>query len=131
MKSWHYLTGAAVLVVGLSLGLFLYLTQNFGGPQVANGQDPTHGESPVATASSGGTSVDVMHPAKGMDLEVEQPGSVHAFESVNLRPKVSGFLKKLNVDIGDRVKRGQVLATIDVPELEKQLLHNKASLKRP
>jgi HlyD family secretion protein len=129
MKNWHYLTMAAVVVVGLSVGLFLYLTQNFGGPQVANGQEPTHNET-THTSTGGSTSVDVQHPATGMDLEVEQPGSVHAFESVNLRPGVSGFLKKLNVDIGDRVKKNDPLAIIDVPELEKQLQHNLASVNR-
>jgi HlyD family secretion protein len=46
---------------------------------------------------------------------------VHAFESVQLYAGVSGYLKSLKVDIGDRVKKGQVLAQVDVPELEKQV----------
>jgi RND family efflux transporter MFP subunit len=135
MKSWHYLTCAAVLIVGLTFGVVLYLRPNGPRPQTARSQEPAPQE--VSTASQyenelqpGTIAVDVMQPRKGMDLEVEQPGSVHAFESVNLRPKVSGFLKKLNVDIGDTVKRGQVLAVIDVPELEKQIKHNEASVSR-
>ena len=46
-----------------------------------------------------------------------QPGSVEAFESVNLVPKYSGYLKNLSVDIGDAVKSGQILAELDAPEL--------------
>jgi RND family efflux transporter MFP subunit len=47
----------------------------------------------------------------------EQPGTVEAFEWVDVAPKLSGYLTHLNVDIGDSVKRGQVLAEIQAPEL--------------
>jgi RND family efflux transporter MFP subunit len=66
--------------------------------------------------------VEVILPKKGeMDRTTTQPGSVQAFESVDLFAGVSGYLQKLNVDIGDRVKRGQVLAVVDVPELRKKV----------
>lgn len=48
----------------------------------------------------------------------QQPGSVHAFESVDLCAMVSGYLKVQNVDIGSRVKKHDVLAVIDVPREE-------------
>ena len=48
-----------------------------------------------------------------------QPGTVIAFESAQLFAKVSGYLKSQSVDIGSQVKRGQVLAEIDAPELNK------------
>src|SRR5438128_1012835 len=62
-------------------------------------------------------------PAKKVELDrtTTQPGSVYSFESVQLYAGVSGYLKTLNVDIGDRVKKGQVLAQVDVPELVKQV----------
>ena len=44
--------------------------------------------------------------------------------------KVAGFVKQINVDIGDRVKQGQLLATIDVPEMQDDLAKAQASLKR-
>jgi HlyD family secretion protein len=47
----------------------------------------------------------------------QQPGTVEAFDSVNLGPGRAGHLKKLFVDIGEMVKRGQVLAEMDAPEL--------------
>jgi RND family efflux transporter MFP subunit len=48
----------------------------------------------------------------------QQPGSVCAFESVDLFSMVSGYLKAQTVDIGSRIKKGQILAVIDVPRIE-------------
>jgi RND family efflux transporter MFP subunit len=50
-----------------------------------------------------------------------EPGSAHSFESADLYAKVSGYVDKLYVDIGSRVKRGDLLAEIDVPELTKDV----------
>lgn len=44
--------------------------------------------------------------------------NVQAFDSVNLAPRISGYLKNLTVDLGDAVKHGQLLAEIDAPELD-------------
>ena len=48
---------------------------------------------------------------------VGQPGFVDSYERAALYAKVSGYIEKWNVDIGDIVKKDQVLATIFVPEL--------------
>jgi RND family efflux transporter MFP subunit len=62
--------------------------------------------------------VEVVHPVKGGIVRTSsQTGSVHAFESAELYAKISGYLKVLSVDIGDRVKQGQILAVLDNPEL--------------
>ncbi|QDV40426.1 Efflux pump periplasmic linker BepF [Stieleria neptunia] len=49
-----------------------------------------------------------------------QPATVHAFYRSEIRPKASGFVSQLNVDIGDVVQAGQTLLQIDVPEMSKQ-----------
>lgn len=73
--------------------------------------------------------IDVVHPeAGGCARVVELPGTVHAFDYANLYSRVSGFLKAQPVDIGDTVKKGQLLAELDVPELEEELLRNRAQL---
>lgn len=75
--------------------------------------------------------VEVIRPQKGqMDRTTSQPGSIQAFELVQLYAGVSGYLKTLNVDIGDRVKKGQVLAIVDVPELEQQVQRYSAMLEQ-
>ena len=75
--------------------------------------------------------VDVVKPrAGGLIRQTKQPGSVHAFESVDMYAKVSGFLKTQKVDIGDLVKQGDVLAVIDVPELEKDVDEGAAAVEQ-
>jgi len=47
-------------------------------------------------------------------------GEARPYTSVTLYSKVSGFLQKINVDKGDKVTEGQVLAVIESPELDRQ-----------
>jgi RND family efflux transporter MFP subunit len=49
------------------------------------------------------------------------PAEFRPYVEVELHAKVSGYLDKMNVDFGDRVKAGQLLATIEVPELRAEL----------
>ena len=53
--------------------------------------------------------------AGGIPRTIQQPASLHAFESVDLYAMVSGYLKTQAVDIGSRIKKGDVLAVIDAP----------------
>ena len=76
-----------------------------------------------------GLPVEVAHPRQGgIERTTTQAGSVHAFEHAALYAKVSGYLKVQNVDIGDRVKRGQLLAVIEDPEVDKAVEQNQAAL---
>ena len=56
------------------------------------------------------------------------PGETSAWYRTTIYSRVSGYLDKWLVDIGDRVKKGQVLATIDTPDLDSQLDAAKAEL---
>jgi RND family efflux transporter MFP subunit len=56
-------------------------------------------------------------------------GEARAFAVVTLYAKVSGYLKDLRVDKGDHVKANQVLATIEAPELDKQIQSASADAK--
>src|ERR1022692_1597021 len=76
---------------------------------------------------SKGIPVRFTHAKKGvLERLSTQPGSIQAYESVNLYAKVAGFLKKQNVDIGDHVEKNQILAVVDVPELEAQAERSRA-----
>jgi RND family efflux transporter MFP subunit len=49
------------------------------------------------------------------------------YEEVELHAKVSGYVSKINVDFGDTVKAGQLLATLEVPELQAELANAQAA----
>jgi RND family efflux transporter MFP subunit len=55
--------------------------------------------------------------------EVTIPAEFRPYVEVELHAKVSGYVDQMNVDFGDRVKAGQLLATLEVPELKDEL-HN-------
>ena len=71
-----------------------------------------------ASSTAAAMRVETVSPTKGgLIRRTSQPGSAHSFESANIYAKVSGFLTVQNVDIGSRVKKGDLLAEVDVPEL--------------
>ena len=51
------------------------------------------------------------------------------FQEIDVYAKESGFVKKLNVDYGSRVKEGDVMAVLEIPELESQLQQDDAAIK--
>lgn len=59
---------------------------------------------------------------------VGQPGFIYAYEQTAIYPKVSGFIETWKVDIGDRIKKDQVIAEIFVPELLAELRQKKAQV---
>jgi RND family efflux transporter MFP subunit len=50
------------------------------------------------------------------------------FQEVDVMAKVSGFIKQIKVDIGDRVQEGQLLATLEIPEMQDDLTRAAAAL---
>jgi len=74
--------------------------------------------------------VDVIHPKLGApQAEITLPGNMQAFIDSPIYARASGYLKKWYVDIGARVKSGQLLAEIDAPELDRQLDQARSDLK--
>jgi RND family efflux transporter MFP subunit len=57
---------------------------------------------------------------------VEQPGRIEPFAQTPVLVRISGYVKAIHADIGDRVESGQVLAEIDVPEMEEELKQKHA-----
>jgi membrane fusion protein (multidrug efflux system) len=57
------------------------------------------------------------------------PGELVANENVQIRAKVQGFIRKINVDIGSKVRKGQVLAIIDAPEINSRVQELNAKVK--
>jgi RND family efflux transporter MFP subunit len=73
--------------------------------------------------------VSVIHPRRGAPQEeIILPGNIQAFIDAPIYARTNGYLKKWYVDIGGRVKAGQLLAEIDTPELDQQLRQAHADL---
>jgi RND family efflux transporter MFP subunit len=62
--------------------------------------------------------------------EITIPAEFRPYTEVELHAKVSGYVKDIKVDIGDRVKAGQLLAVLEVPELTDDLDHAVAAQRR-
>ncbi len=117
--------GVVFLVLALAGGSAGYYFYEHRDRKTAAHGDETSDE-PKATA---GLPVEVALPQPGgIERTTTQAGSVHAFYHATLFAKVSGYLKEQYVDIGDRVKVGQLLAVIDDPEVDKAVEQNQAAL---
>ena len=57
-------------------------------------------------------------------------GQFQPYQVVDVHPKVSGFIRHIYVDIGDRVRQGQTLAVLEVPELKAQLAGTVSEVAR-
>ena len=82
-------------------------------------------------ADADGVSVAVVPVVRGeMDADFDRAGVFRPYQEINLYAKVSGYVKRINVDIGDRVKKGELLAVLEVPELVAEMEHSKAAVSR-
>ncbi|MEH2077971.1 MAG: efflux RND transporter periplasmic adaptor subunit [Nostoc sp.] len=74
-------------------------------------------------------SVNVMTPRRATGVSnLELPGSVVALNQTTVYARSTGYLRRWYADIGDRVRAGQLLAEIDSPDIDQQVLQAKAEL---
>jgi membrane fusion protein, multidrug efflux system len=66
--------------------------------------------------------------AKVVNPTIDLPGRLEAYYRAPIFARVSGYLKSWSADIGARVKAGQVIAEIEAPDLDQQLLQARADL---
>ena len=71
--------------------------------------------------------VATVRPSDGI-MRVTLPATTSAFSVANLFARASGYIDKRDVDIGDRVKEGQLLVHITAPELDHQIAQAEATL---
>lgn len=73
--------------------------------------------------------VSVIRPERGAaQEEIVLPGTMQAFTDAPIYARTNGYLKRWHVDIGARVRTGQLLAEIDTPEIDQQLQQARADL---
>src|ERR1700744_5445738 len=87
----------------------------------------------VVIASSGGTKIDPSKLAKvekgDLAKSVVATGKIEPITKVEVKSKASGIVKKLYVDAGDKVHKGQILAELDKEEIEAQVNSQRANLQ--
>lgn len=96
------------------------------GPQEASREQQQSQAAPAATPRVQVSPVLQDQPAFTITL----PGELKPFEQVSLYPKVKGFIKALYADRGSLVKKGQLLALLEAPEITQQYLSAQASSRK-
>ncbi|NYF78189.1 efflux RND transporter periplasmic adaptor subunit [Granulicella arctica] len=82
------------------------------------------------TTAAAVPTVDVVHPSPSkLSDAIALPGNTQAYTDTPIYARTSGYLKKWYFDIGARVKKGQLMAEIETPELDQQLQVAEADLK--
>ncbi|HVX13774.1 MAG TPA: efflux RND transporter periplasmic adaptor subunit [Pirellulales bacterium] len=128
MKKLSILT-VVLAALGAAAGVYISSNDDETGHVSASERSEKRGPRSSSDDESGSVKVETTKPRKGgIERTTTQPVTVESFESARLFSKVAGYLKEQHVDIGDRVKKGDVLATIDMPELEKEVERDEASV---
>ena len=70
----------------------------------------------------------VLPDAKVLNATIDLPGRLEAYYRAPIFARVSGYLKSWSADFGAQVKAGQVIAEIEAPDLDQQLLQARADL---
>ena len=66
--------------------------------------------------------------ASAGNIVVTLPATTAAFAEANIYARATGYIERRNVDIGDHVRAGELLAQLAVPELDHQISQNEATL---
>jgi RND family efflux transporter MFP subunit len=73
----------------------------------------------------------VVFVARGsLENSIALTGEFRPFQQVDVHAKVAGYIQHIFVDVGDKVKQGQVLAILEVPELNAQVTGAQADIRR-
>ncbi len=124
--------GLLILLVLAGVGAGGYYLFAAGGDRAepsAHAKNASLGEGGTTTRSK--PRLDVVKPRRGgMERVTTQPGTVYAFDYAKLYAKVSGYVEKLKVNRGSRVKKDELLVEIYVPELSAAVKQAKAALLR-
>src|ERR1700723_2689102 len=83
----------------------------------------------AVTAADSLPTVTIVQPGLSGNRVLVLPGDIRAFYEAPIFAQVSGYLQSWSADIGTRVKAAQLLAEVSTPDLDQQLLQEKADLQ--
>jgi RND family efflux transporter MFP subunit len=118
--------GRGKAVGGISLLVLVGLAIFYG----VHSRTKAEGELTRSTAAAAIPSVNITHPAGGTAAqEIVLPGNTQAFTDTPIYARTNGYLRRWYVDIGAHVRKGQLIAEIETPELDQQLQQAEADMK--
>ncbi|NVN84465.1 MAG: efflux RND transporter periplasmic adaptor subunit [Rhodopseudomonas sp.] len=112
------IAGVAVLCVGVAIVVTGIMAREKGNAELRTWTDEQAIPSVAVTLPDG----------KVLNATLDLPGRLEAYSRAPIFARVSGYLKSWSADIGARVKAGQVIAEIEAPDLDQQLLQARADL---
>ena len=119
-RSRFYLFGVAAMVIAIGAVIYFHLARN---QNVASAREAR------AVAAALGPRIEFVTAAGGpTERTIRLLGDVRSGAMAILYAKVSGYIKEMHVDKGDKVEAGQILAEIESPELEQQFAAASADL---
>ena len=101
--------------------VLVFLTAACGGTSAPPPERPPASEPPTIQA--------VTVVERPLNVTLSMPGQLDPYEAVAVYPKVTGFVKTMAVDRGSRVRTGQVLATLEAPELAAQRAESQSKVQ--
>lgn len=115
----------------VTLGLLALLPAGCGQP---GGKTTAHAgtaDTPSTSGSAPVARVTTVTPERMTIRRItEQPGQIEAVEVTPMHAKLAGYVQSVSADIGDRVKKGQVMAELRVPEIEADLKQKRALIEQ-
>lgn len=121
-KQYKLFTAATVLVIGMGL-------LSSCGPSK---KDQEEQEQTVQQRDALDTPAVVLIPVKKgkLNSSISVPGELVPYQQVDLYAKVNSYVKTLPVDIGSQVHQGQLMATLDAPEIQSQLTEAQSRIQQ-
>ena len=113
----HFVMGAVAVLAAVILTILLIHSP--GDVNATKSDDATRRVAPI-----------VLVARRPLENSITLTGEFRPFQKVDVHAKVAGYIRQIFVDVGDKVKTGQVLAILEVPELNAQVMGAKADIRR-
>jgi len=112
----HILIGVVALAAAIAITLLMH---SLGDAKAKKADEPPRRVAPVVLATR-----------RPLENAITLTGEFRPFQQVDVHAKVSGYIRHIFVDVGDKVRTGQELAILEVPELNAQVTGAQADIAR-
>jgi RND family efflux transporter MFP subunit len=114
----RHIVGGAVVALTVVIAITL-LMHSFGDADDKKAEESPQRVAPIVLAIRG-----------PLENVITLTGEFRPFQQVDVHAKVAGYIRQIFVDVGDKVTAGQVLAILEVPELNAQVMGAQADIRR-